>query len=173
MKRPSAHNLTLPALYSAASLAIYGFESLLPLPVPIPGFRLGLSNVVVLAVLRRYGSKAAAMVLAVRILLSAILFGSPVSLLYALAGGTLCLLSEILLEALFHRHFLPLISLWGGTVHNLGQLLIALLLLGRGALLYLPYLILMGAGTGLFTGLAAHFFLRKLPALQYRPHEGA
>ncbi len=157
--------LTELALLTALALAVYGAESALPALLPIPGLRLGLSNIITLAVLRRNGARSAALVLTARILLAALLFGQPVSLLYSLSGGFLCLLSEILIDHILRKNYLFLTSAFGGLIHNLGQLLAARLIMGSPAVwLYLPYLIPAGILTGLFVGLCAHFLLKLLPS---------
>ncbi|MCR4895318.1 MAG: Gx transporter family protein [Lachnospiraceae bacterium] len=164
MKSSSVQKLTKLSLFAAVALAVYGFESLLPPLLPIPGMKPGLANIVTLLLLQKTNGKNTALVLLVRILLSALLFGQAVSLLYSLAGGTFCLLTELLLGRMLRGRALPLISAFGGLSHNLGQLLIACLLTASIApLSYLPYLIVAGVLTGLFVGLCSHFLLKALP----------
>ena len=158
--------LTTLGLLTALALAIYGLEAALPVPYPIPGFRLGLSNIITLAVLRRYGFRDSALVLLARILLGALLFGQILSLLYSAVGGFLCLLAEAGLERLLQKRYLYLTGSAGGMIHNLGQILVAILLTGSVApLVYLPYLIPLGILTGLFMGLCSHFLLQFLQKL--------
>ncbi len=155
--------LTSLALFATLALAIYSAESLLPPIVPIPGVKLGLANIITLLVLHLYDVKSAATVLLARVLLSALLFGQAMSLLYSLCGGLLCFIAMALCCRLLHRHYPELTSIVGGIFHNIGQLLAALLLTAvPGVLVYLPYLLLGGAVTGLFTGLCARFALRRL-----------
>ena len=77
------------ALFAALAIGIYGLESLIPNPFPIPGVKLGLANIVTLVVLRRFGIREASLVLVVRILLCALLFGNGMTLLYSAVGGIL------------------------------------------------------------------------------------
>ncbi len=157
-------NLSILALFSALALIISGLESALPPLVPLPGIRLGLANIVTLVLLYRYTAKDALLVLTVRILLSSLLFGQAVSLLYSLAGGLLSLLVMNGGNKLLNRHYLGLTSILGGISHNIGQITVALLLTQvPGVLAYLPFLMLSGILTGLFTGLCAHFMLKFLP----------
>ncbi|MCM1024834.1 MAG: Gx transporter family protein [Roseburia sp.] len=160
----SVRKMTLLALYATISLAIYAAESILPPPVPIPGIKLGLANIITLILLRRYSLREAALVLTVRILLSALLFGQAVSLFYSLSGGFLSLLVMFLFCRLFQKRMLFLVGAVGGLTHNLGQLLAAYALTRAASVLaYLPFLILSGVLTGLFTGLAAFWADRYLP----------
>lgn len=96
-------NKKSPAFYGVlASLALIAsyVESLVPLPVPVPGIRLGLANAVVLAVLELFGFREAFLVSVVRILLSGFLFGNLSSIFYSLGGG---LLSLLLMNLLYKK----------------------------------------------------------------------
>lgn len=155
--------LTILALFATLALAIYSLESLLPPVVPIPGIKLGLANIITLLVLHLYRARDAALVLLVRILLSALLFGQALSLLYSICGGLMCFIAMTLSSRLLHRHFPELTSILGGIFHNAGQLLVALMITGVPAVLACtPYLLVSGIATGLFTGLCARFALRYL-----------
>ncbi len=156
--------LTQLALYTALSLAIFALESVIPPLAPIPGIKLGLANIITLVLLERYSPRDAFLVLLCRILLSALLFGQALSLLYSLAGGLAALLVQMCLRKRLGRRHLCLVGAFGGLFHNLGQLLAALLVTGTlGVLAYLPHLVLAGILAGLFTGLCASFLLQKLP----------
>ena len=151
-------------LYATLSLAIYAAESALPPLAPLPGFKLGLANIITLILLRRYTARDAALVLSVRILLSAMLFGQLLSLLYSLAGGVLSLLVMCAVNRLLQKRLLPLTGAMGGLSHNAGQLFAAFLVTSTsGVLAYLPLLIPAGILTGLFTGLCAWMTDRYLP----------
>ncbi|MCM1044610.1 MAG: Gx transporter family protein [Candidatus Gastranaerophilales bacterium] len=163
MRRFSTSKLTSLALFATLALAVYAVESALPPPVPLPGVKLGLSNIITLVVLKKYSARDALYVLVVRILLSALLFGQALSLLYSLTGGLLCLAGMSLFHRLLQGHFLPLTSILGAICHNIGQIGAAILITATpGVLSYLPFLILSGILTGLFTGCCAHFMLRLL-----------
>ena len=134
----SVRKTTFLALFTTLSLAIFAIESAIPPLVPIPGIKLGLANIVTLILLRHFSARDALVVLISRILLSAFLFGQALSLLY---------------------------SLMGGLTHNLGQLAVAFAITRTaGVAAYLPFLILSGIVTGLFTGLCAGFAGKLLPS---------
>ncbi len=155
--------LTVLALFTALSLAIYAVESAIPPLVPIPGFKLGLANIITLILLRNASAKDALLVLIARILLSALLFGQALSLLYSLAGGILSLLLMMLGTKLLHKKLFFLTGALGGLAHNTGQLFMALIVTSTpGVAAYLPYLILSGILTGLFTGLCGEYAGRYL-----------
>ena len=159
----SAKKLTILAFLTTLALVLYWVESLLPTLVPIPGIKLGLANIITLIILKNFSMREAFPVLLMRIFIATFLFGQFVSLFYSLAGGILCLLAMALILWLLQGHFLFLTSIFGALFHNLGQLLVALLLTKSLAVLtYLPFFILSAIVTGLFTGLCAHFAQKYL-----------
>lgn len=159
----SAKKLTILAFLTTLALGLYWVESLLPTLVPIPGIKLGLANIITLIILKNFSMREAFPVLLMRIFIATFLFGQFVSLFYSLAGGILCLLAMVLILWLLQGHFLFLTSIFGALFHNLGQLLVALLLTKSLAVLtYLPFFILSAIVTGLFTGLCAHFAQKYL-----------
>ncbi len=163
MKTLPLKRLTLLALFTTMALAIYYAESLLPTLVPISGIKLGLANIITLVVLKNLSAKEALLVLLARILLTTFWFGQFVSLFYSLAGGFLCLLAMWLINRLLKGDLIFLTSIFGALFHNIGQLLVALLLTKSPAVLsYLPFFVLSAAVTGLFTGLCAYFAQRHL-----------
>ena len=157
------NKLTTLALYTTLSLIIFAVESAIPPLVPIPGIKPGLANIITLILLRNASPKDTGLVLCARLLLSTILFGQAMSFLYSLAGASLSLAAMILVNRLLQNRYLFLTSMTGGVTHNLGQLLVAFLITKvSGVLLYLPFLVLAGMITGLFTGLCAHFAQKYL-----------
>lgn len=155
--------LTTLVLYATLSLAIFAIESAIPPLLPIPGIKPGLANIITLILLRNASVKDTALVLGTRLLLSTVLFGQAIGFLYSLAGASLSLAAMVLVNRLLQNRFVFLTSVTGGITHNLGQLLVAFLITKvSGILLYLPFLILAGMVTGLFTGLCAHFAQKYL-----------
>ena len=151
------------ALLTAVSLILFVLENQIPAPVPVPGVKLGLGNIIVVCVLFLYGRKEALAVLLVKVLLSAVLTGNLGALAYSLAGGLLSLGAMCLLKGLLREKQLWVGSVIGAMFHNLGQLLAALIIAETpGLIAYLPILELSGMVTGLFTGLAAQAAVRRL-----------
>lgn len=168
----SVKKLTSLAMYTVLSLAIYAAESAIPPLIPIPGIKLGLANIITLILLQHYTLKETLLVLLCRILLSSLLFGQAMSFVYSLLGGCFSMLAMLLLNRLLRKKWLPLTGAAGGLTHNLGQLLAAYAFTATpGVLAYLPFLVLSGIVTGIFTGLAACFadryllsHLRRIPS---------
>lgn len=157
MKSNTKH-LTMLALFTTLALAIYSIEATIPPLVPIPGIKLGLANIITLIVLRNFSAKDAFCVLIARILIASFLFGQAISMLYSLAGGILCLIVMLLINKLLQGHCLFLTGIFGALSHNAGQLVVAILLTSSAApLYYVPFFVISGCITGLFTGLCAAF----------------
>lgn len=155
--------LAVLALLTATALIIFVVESLLPTFVPIPGVKLGLSNIITVCVLFLFGRKQALAVLLVRVVLGSILTGQTGALPYSLSGGLLSLLAVGLLRPLFSHRQLWIAGMLGAVFHNVGQMAVAVILTQTVSLLvYLPVLILCGLFTGLFTGLCAQFLWTRL-----------
>jgi len=156
--------LTTLSLFTTLSLAVYAIESAIPPLVPIPGIKPGLANIITLILLLRYSRHDALLVLSARILLSSILFGQALSLLYSLVGGFLSLLVMALVMKLLQNKMTFLTGALGGLTHNMGQLAVAYAVTAvPGVLTYMPFLILSGILTGLFTGFCAGFAVKYLP----------
>lgn len=160
----SVRKTTLLALFTTLSLAIFAIESAIPPLMPIPGIKLGLANIVTLILLRHFTARDAAFVLVSRILLSALLFGQALSLIYSLIGGLCSLLVMALVMKVLQKKLVFLTGAMGGLTHNLGQLAVAFAITRtKGVVAYLPFLILSGILTGLFTGFCAGFAGKLLP----------
>lgn len=160
MQKSVKHLVTL-AMFTTMSLVIFVLEAQIPVPIPIPGIKLGFANVITLFVLQKYRVRDALAVLIMRILLGSLFTGTLVSCFYSLCGGLLCLFGMALLCHLLHRKHLWFISVCGAILHNIGQILAAMLIMQTTQVMwYLPFLLLSGCVTGLFTGLAATFLVR-------------
>ena len=148
----------------AVALIFAYVEALLPpLVSAVPGIKMGLPNIVIIFLLYRRGLWPAAVVSLCRMLLVALLFGNTMALLYSLAGGVLSLGAMALLRKL---DFLSVagVSVAGGVLHNVGQILMAMLLLGTAELgYYLVILAVTGTVAGLFVGLCAVLLIRRIP----------
>lgn len=149
-------------LFSALAI-IFGYvETLIPLFAGIPGIKLGLANLSVLFLLERFSCKEAALVSLVRILVIGFLFGNMFSILYSLAGAALSLASMTLLKK--HTDFSLLgISVAGGVSHNIGQLIVAILIVENLSMLYYaPVLLISGVVTGLLIGWLTAEVIRRI-----------
>ena len=160
---PKTKKLALMALLTAIALTIFVVENQLPAPVPVPGVKLGLANIITLVTMLLLGKKEAGAVLLVRVLMGAMFAGSPSTLLFSAAGGLLAWLVMCLTVGLFDQKQLWIVSALAGLAHNFGQLLTcALVVKTPGIFAYAPILAVSGVITGVFTGLAAMYLIRAL-----------
>lgn len=158
--------IVYPALFTAAGLMIAWLEFLIIPPTPMPGVKLGLANIATLAALYTLGAGQALCVCAARVFLSAFLFGSLSSAMYALSGGLTALLVMIVLKrtGVFS---IAGVSAAGGCFHNAGQLALAALVARTpGLMYYAPVLLIAGTATGLITSLAARPVIKTLSRLR-------
>ncbi len=160
----STKRLAELALFTAVAFLFSYIESLFPLPIPFPGIKLGLANLIIVIVLYRNGLAAAFTVSMIRNLLNALTFGSLFGLLYSLAGSILSLLVMAALVKVSHdRLSVITISAIGGILHNLGQFIAALALVGLNAILhYLPFLYFSGLIAGVLIGILGKWCLARL-----------
>lgn len=159
----SGKRIAFTALLAAVALIFSYVEVLIPLPVGIPGVKLGIANLVVLIALYEYGMKPALAVNLIRILVAGLLFTGLFGAVYSLAGAALSLLVMALLKrtGLFS---VVGVSMAGGVAHNLGQLLIAALVVENMKMfLYFPILVYTGIAAGIGMGIIAYLTSRKLP----------
>lgn len=154
--------ITLMALLTAIALTIFLVEAQIPALVPIPGIKLGLSNIVTVFAVFLLGGKEAAAILFVRIFLGAIFSGQFGTIFYSAAGGLLAWLTAIGLKQVLTEKQIWVAGCLGAIAHSIGQMIVAVLLTGTpGLVIYLPVMILCGVITGLFTGLCAQLLLNR------------
>lgn len=163
--RTVAQRVALRGVLVAAAMVLSWVEAQIPAFFAVPGMKLGLTNAVVLTALYLLSSRDAVVINLVRILLVGFTFGSVSAMLYSLAGGLLSGAVMILLKKV--GRFGPVgVSVAGGISHNVGQIAVAILVLGtKYVLYYLPFLWLSGLAAGTVIGLLCGFLLRRLPAV--------
>ena len=159
-----AYRLVILSLYVAMALILSYIESLIPQPLPIPGAKIGLPNIITLVSLLTLGWPLTLLVVIARIFLSGFLFGGGFSIVYSLGGGLLSLLvMSLLLHFFKNRISIILISVFGAITHNLGQVIVAAIVVQTTSLLlYFLFLMLLAIPTGLFIGITARELMRLL-----------
>ena len=154
--------LTTMALLSAIALTIFIVEAQIPSPVPIPGIKLGLSNIVTVYAVYALGAKEGAAILFVRIFLGAIFSGNFGTIFYSAAGGALAILTTIGLKMILKENQLWISGCLSAIAHSVGQMIVAVGATGTPSLLmYLPVLVVGRRFAGLFTGLCAQLLLKR------------
>lgn len=152
--------LTTLALLAAVAFVLSWLDSLIPVSGALPGAKLGLANLSVLMGLYLLGPGAGAVLCCLKILLSTFLFGNAFSFFYALLGG---ILSYLVMWFLKKRCSVVFVSVMGGMFHNLGQMIVASVILETAGLMaYLPVLMLCGLGAGCAIGVVGGILMKRL-----------
>lgn len=153
--------ITVLALFSAVAIIFSYIEAILP-PIwsAIPGIKVGLSNIVTVALLYKFSLKEAAIVAFIRIIIIALLFGNVMTLIYSIAGFVL----SVTIMAILKRTSLFStvgVSIAGGVFHNLGQIIVAMILLQTKEIgYYMIVLAITGTVAGILIGIAGNFMLK-------------
>ena len=156
------------ALYGIMVALAFTFsylESLIPFNFGIPGVKLGLANLVILVGLYIMTPLEVFPIAIIRIVLAGLTFGNTFSLLYSLAGGIL----SFIVMALLRKSKLSVIgvSMLGGIFHNIGQIIVAAIVLGTARIAYyLPVLLISGMITGLLLGSVGTLIINRLDKIK-------
>ena len=154
--------LTVMAMLTAIALTIFMVEAQIPALVPVPGVKLGLSNIVTVFAVFALGSKEAAAILFVRIFLGAVFAGNFSTIFYSGAGGLCAILMTIGLRKILTTKQLWVAGALGAIAHSVGQMAMAVVITATpGLLAYLPVMIVCSIITGVFTGLCAQLLVNR------------
>ena len=135
-------------VFTALALIFSYIETLVPISFGIPGVKLGLANLIIVIALYKIPLREVYVLSIVRVLLSGVLFGNYFSIAYSLAGG--------------------LLSFAGGVCHNIGQLVVAMIVVETFAMsYYMPVLLVAGLITGFLIGVVADQVLRRISDIMF------
>ena len=155
--------LTKMAMLVALAMIFSYVESLIPINFGIPGMKLGVANLVTVAGLYFLELPEVFLVVVMRILLTGFLFGNGMSIIYSLAGGILSLLMMVVIKRINGFSVIG-VSIIGGVSHNIGQIIVASIVVENLKLVYyLPALLIAGAVTGFIMGILSK---KILPTIQ-------
>ena len=154
--------LTVLSLLTAVALIIFIVEAQIPDLIPVPGVKLGLSNIVTMFVVWVIGPRDAVAVLLARIFLGAAFSGNFSSLFYSLGGGALAILTTIGLKYVLQENQIWIAGCLSALAHSVGQMAVALLITQTyTVILYLPVMLACSIFTGIFTGLCAQILVKR------------
>ena len=157
-----AREITLSAVILAFALTAFVIESQLPSLIPIPGFKIGLSNIFTLALLYLWDRKHCFIILLLRIFIGSFIYGSGIAFLYSFTGGMVCFAVMSILKTFFGEDGILVVSMSGALAHNIGQLFMAAFVLKSGAVfVYLPILCAVGIASGLFVGVIGRICIKN------------
>ena len=154
-------------VFTALALIFSYVETLIPINFGIPGVKLGLANLVIVIALYKMKLTEVYLLSVVRVLLSGFIFGNYFSIIYSLAGGLLSLTVMALLKK--SKGFSVMgISVAGGVFHNVGQLIVAMLVVETFSVgYYFPVLLVAGLITGLVIGIVSAEMLKRIKNIQF------
>lgn len=149
-------------VFTALALIFSYVETLIPIHLGIPGVKLGLANLIIVITLYKMGIKEVYILSIVRVVLAGFIFGNMFSILYSMSGGLLSLTVMIFLKKT-DKFSIMGISMAGGVFHNIGQLIMAAIVLESLSIIYyLPVLLISGVLTGFLIGFIAYEMLKRL-----------
>lgn len=147
-----AKKLCVLGILISLSMILSYVESLVNILPAFPGFKIGFANICVLFCLYKYSAKEAMAVLLIRVILVGFMFSSLASMLYSMAGALVSFAAMVLIKKTGYFSIYA-VSTAGGVCHNLGQLIMAMLVLNTKAVMsYLPFLIVFGSLSGFLMG---------------------
>ncbi|MBC8590829.1 Gx transporter family protein [Wansuia hejianensis] len=148
----------------SVGLGLSVIESSIPLPVTIPGAKLGLSNMVVLVTLVLFGFKEGLIVSGLKSIVLMLITGSLSSFIYSFSGALLsCIVMALSYKFLSKIFSLIGISILGALAHNFAQVSVASLMIKNLRIFtYLPFLMLTSLFTGYFVGLSSIYIIKNL-----------
>ena len=142
---------------------VFGYvESIIPLPIGIPGIKLGLANIIILFVIYRYGIREASLVSVARIVLSGLMFTGMWSILYGISG-TACAIMVMSLAKFRLKLSVITVSVLGAMANISGQMVVAGLNVGFGPVAgYALYLLLASVIFGAIIGTISDILIRRV-----------
>ncbi|MDO5403805.1 MAG: Gx transporter family protein [Eubacteriales bacterium] len=160
--RDKIYTIAVCGVLTALAMIFSYVESLMPIPLPVPGIKLGVANIAIITVMYAAGVKEALIINIIRIALTAILFGNFNSFIFSMAGGMLSILSMILLKKT-GQFSMTGVSIAGGVAHNIGQIIAAIFVMGSSTIMYyLPVLMILGVFTGAVIGIVAALVVKRV-----------
>lgn len=158
--------LAINGILIALALIFSYLEKFIPveLIIPIPGIKLGLANIVTIAALILLDVRSATVITVLRCVLANMLFGTPISMIFAISGALAAVTIMTVLKAGYNRIFSVIgISAAGAAAHNAGQIAAAALVMKSTAIFaYLPLLLIASMLTGFVTGVIAKSIIHRL-----------
>ena len=162
----TTQQLTRLALLASASVVLGYIEGIITALMPLPpGIKLGLANTVVLYSIYTLGIGGSIILIILKVVLTGFMSGNlAAAFLYSMGGAVLSLIAMLLVKNL-SRDTVSIVgvSVVGAVFHNIGQLLVASLLLGTPGLMFYAFVLMIAAViTGTLTGIAGKQVIRTL-----------
>lgn len=161
MRKNLTRKVAIFGMLIALAFILSYVENIISFHFIVPGIKLGLANLVVLVALYLLDAKSAFVLSVLRVILVSFTFGNLYSLWYSLAGALLSYIVMVLLKK-FKVFSIVGVSVSGGVAHNLGQVTVAMLVLGESMIYYFPFLMVGGIVTGILIGILGGLLYKQL-----------
>ncbi len=149
-------------IFAALAVLMGYVEAMVPAPVPIPGIKLGLANVIVLISMYFISNKAALGVNVIRVVMSALLFNGFSGFLFSIAGAGISYIVMVLAKRIKSSSIIG-VSVLGGVTHNIAQIGVAAIVLDTpGLMYYVPVILISGIITGVIIGIVSKYCLKHI-----------
>lgn len=156
----SVKKIAIIAIFISLALILSYVDSLIPLTIMVPGIKIGLTNVVIIFSLYMLGFHTALFISIIRVILSSVLFGSILTFAYSMTGAMLSILVMVILKNKVKLSTLT-ISIIGAVMHNIGQILMAIILMNTKEIIYyLPILMITGMISGTIIGIISALLIK-------------
>ena len=161
MQKSSTKKIAMYGMLIALAFIFSYIESQIPYMFVIPGMKLGLANIVILIALYTLGTKSAFILSIIRVLLASLTFGNMSMFWFSVAGATLSFIVMALMKRLKGFSMVG-VSVAGGVAHNIGQIIVAMIMLSEVMIYTLIFLIIGGTITGAVIGVIGATACAKL-----------
>ncbi|EGG84213.1 hypothetical protein HMPREF9477_00711 [Lachnospiraceae bacterium 2_1_46FAA] len=154
-------------MFTALALIFSYVESLIPFHIGIPGVKLGLANLVIVVAMYKMNKKQVYLLSVTRVVLAGFMFGNLFSIVYSLAGS---LLSLAVMYGLKRKESFSImgISMAGGVFHNIGQLIVAMIVLeSLNLVYYASVLLISGLITGIVIGIVSDEIMKRIKKIHF------
>ncbi len=151
--------LTTLSMLISAALVLHIVEGLIPIPVPVPGIKLGFANIITLITIMFFRFREVILLVVLRSLLASLFGGGISGFLFSVTGGLASAIVMWILYKKFSKYFsIIAISIIGAIFHNIGQLLVASIYISDFRIYgYLPVLMISSVITGFFIGVICKY----------------
>ncbi|WP_066713048.1 Gx transporter family protein [Clostridium sp. Marseille-P299] len=161
MQKNQTKKVAIFGMLIALAFILSYVESVISFHFVVPGIKLGLANLVVLLALYLLDAKSALVLSVIRVVLVSFTFGNLYSLWYSLAGAILSYIVMVVLKK-SKAFSIVGVSVSGGVAHNMGQVMVAMYVLGRGMMYYFPFLMVGGIITGILIGILGGLVYKQI-----------
>ena len=154
-------------MFTALALIFSYVESLIPFHIGMPGVKLGLANLVIVVAMYKKNKKQVYLLSVTRVVLAGFMFGNLFSIVYSLAGS---LLSLAVMYGLKRKESFSImgISMAGGVFHNIGQLIVAMIVLeSLNLVYYASVLLISGLITGIVIGIVSDEIMKRIKKIHF------